>query len=74
MVFRWSLSDSKSVPVSRTLFSILAYVNNAWVNMAHFLHHLDSDIRKETRKLERLHTEIMKKKIFCSLHESLFEQ
>ena len=29
MVFHWSLSDSKSPQVSRTLFSILAVLNNA---------------------------------------------
>ena len=29
MVFHWSLSDSKSPPVSRTLLSILAVLNNA---------------------------------------------
>ena len=33
MVFHWSLSDSKSLQVSRTLLSILAVINNAvdWV-------------------------------------------
>ena len=31
MVFYWSLSDSKSLQVSRTLLSILAYLNNAVV-------------------------------------------
>ena len=31
MVFRWSLSDSKSLQVSRTLLSILADLNNAVV-------------------------------------------
>ena len=33
MVFHWSLSDSKSPQVSRTLFSILAIINNAVVWM-----------------------------------------
>ena len=33
MVFHWSLSDSKSPQVSRTLFSILAVLNNAVVLM-----------------------------------------
>ena len=33
MVFHWSLSDSKSPQVSRTLFSILAVLNNAVVWM-----------------------------------------
>ena len=33
MVFRWSLSDSKSPQVSRTLLSILAVLNNAVVWM-----------------------------------------
>ena len=31
MVFHWSLSDSKSPQVSRTLLSILAVLNNAVV-------------------------------------------
>ena len=31
MVFHWSLSDSKSPQVSRTLLSILAFLNNAIV-------------------------------------------
>ena len=30
MVFHWSLSDSKSPQVSRTLLSILAVLNNVW--------------------------------------------
>ena len=34
MVFHWSLSDSKSPQVSRTLLSILAVLNNAVVWMA----------------------------------------
>ena len=33
MVFHWSLSDSKSPQVSRTLLSILAVLNNAVVRM-----------------------------------------
>ena len=33
MVFHWSLSDSKSLQVSRTLLSILAVLNNAVVWM-----------------------------------------
>ena len=33
MVFHWRLSDSKSLPVSRTLLSILAVFNNAVVWM-----------------------------------------
>ena len=33
MVFHWSLSDSKSPQVSRTLLSILAVLNNAVVWM-----------------------------------------
>ena len=33
MVFLWSLSDSKSPQVSRTLLSILADLNNAVVRM-----------------------------------------
>ena len=33
MVFHWSLSDSKSPPVSKTLISILAVLNNAVVWM-----------------------------------------
>ena len=33
MVFHWSLSDSKSPQVSRTLFNILAVLNNAVVWM-----------------------------------------
>ena len=33
MVFHWSLSDSKSPQVSRTLLSILAVLNNAVVSM-----------------------------------------
>ena len=33
MVFRWSLSDSKSPQVSRTLLSILAVLNNAVIWM-----------------------------------------
>ena len=33
MVFHWSLSDSKSPRVSRTLLSILAVLNNAVVSM-----------------------------------------
>ena len=33
MVFHWNLSDSKSPQVSRTLFSILAVLNNAVVWM-----------------------------------------
>ena len=33
MVFQWSLSDSKSPQVSRTLLSILAVLNNAVVWM-----------------------------------------
>ena len=33
MVFHWSLSDSKSPQVSRTLLSILAVFNNAVVGM-----------------------------------------
>ena len=37
MVFHWSLSDSKSPQVSRTLLSILAVFNNAvvWVGTTH---------------------------------------
>ena len=31
LIFRWSLSDSKSPQVSRTLLSILAVLNNAVV-------------------------------------------
>ena len=31
MVFHWSLSDNKSPQVSKTLLSILAYLNNAIV-------------------------------------------
>ena len=33
MIFHWSLSDSKSPQVSRTLLSILAVLNNAVVWM-----------------------------------------
>ena len=33
MVFHWSLSDSKSPQVSRTLLSILAFLNNVVVWM-----------------------------------------
>ena len=33
MVFHWSLSDSKSPQVSRTLLSILAVLNNAVIWM-----------------------------------------
>ena len=33
MVFHWSLSDSKSPQISRTLLSILAVLNNAVVCM-----------------------------------------
>ena len=33
MVFHWSLSESKSLQVSRTLLSILAVLNNAVVWM-----------------------------------------
>ena len=34
MVFHWSLTDSKSLQVSWTLFSILAYLNNSvvWID------------------------------------------
>ena len=33
MIFHWSLSDSKSPQVSRTLLSILAVLNNAVVRL-----------------------------------------
>ena len=33
MVFHWSLSDNKSLQVSRTLLSLLAILNNAIVGM-----------------------------------------
>ena len=36
MVFRWSLSDSKSLQVSRTLLSILTVLNNVIVWMVSF--------------------------------------
>ena len=38
MVFHWSLNDSKSPQVSRTLNSILADLNNAVVQMISVLH------------------------------------
>ena len=40
-------------------------VESAWLNVRHFLHHLDYDVRKETRKHERLHMKIIRKKHSC---------
>ena len=37
-------------------------VESARVSMGYFLHHLDPDIRKVTRRLERLHVKILKRK------------
>ena len=37
-------------------------VERAWASMGHFLHHLDPNIRKITRRLDSLHLKILKKK------------
>ena len=37
MVFNWSLSDCKSLQISRTLFSILAGLNNELVSIVSIL-------------------------------------
>ena len=37
MVFHWSLSDSKSLQVSRTLLSILAYLSNSVIGCSSFV-------------------------------------
>ena len=36
-------------------------VEIAWASMTHFLHHLDPDIRKITKRLERLRLKILKR-------------
>ena len=37
-------------------------VESAWAPIVHFFYHLDSDIRKITLRLERLHLKILKRK------------
>ena len=44
-------------------------VEGALASMWHFLHNLDPDIRKITRRLEHLHLEILKRK-----HSMVFNQ
>ena len=46
----------------RRLSLLQDMVESAWVNVGHFLYHLVPDIRKETRKPERLNMKILRKK------------
>ena len=41
-------------------------VESAWVDMRYILHHLDLNMRKETRRLVLLHMKIIRKNILWS--------
>ena len=68
MVFHWSLSDSKSPYVSRTLLSILANLNNAAVRIVCFSSDLQllQSFHNLSRPFRLLHLESVSLSLSCN--------
>ena len=48
-------------------------VKSTWASMGHFLHHLDPDIRKITRRLEHLYLKILRRKQSRVFNQTFFD-
>ena len=71
VIFFYLFGMGYKYKISQQLISTI--VERVWARMGYFLHHLDPDIRKMIRKLERLHLKILKRKLSLHLRQNMLK-